>query len=305
MIKKILIVILLLFFSVITYSFSNVVFIYSELEAFAEDLLEEERYTDLSRLMYGTLMDEEYTYEKTYEDGTILRVYKELLIDYEYDEDNVYTGRNMHEGIRLLFCNVGDDFDVANISDIEVSSSTYLVEEYDGAYSFDTVFYDTYNVFSISLETTNYSSYYDEIVISGESNDVDFSYTIDLSQISYDDICFSTTESNIWAEYITRYNAYYEDGVTDEEELAEIEELMVESAEESSLSISLVANELFSRTGYVVKTWVTIIAIILVNVLVVYLQFIRGKNVIASIRGMISGNKGNNNNDAKDVIDAE
>lgn len=320
MVKKVLIVVGLLVFSVITYIFSGVVFLYNESVAFANELNEERNFVDLNRLAFGTILDEDYTYEHEYEDGTMLYTFKEISPFYEYDEDGNITNITFNEGLQLFFANIDEDFGLSDVGEVKVIYETnYSTYEYSGKVEHAGYFYEMFGIYSISIETADYSTLYNntqfnkvELYSSVEEDEdgkvikeAELIKTIDLSTLTTSNKCFSSEESNLWDDYIITLNEYYEekskgdaaDSAVLEALEVELDELLIENFDKSSLSYSTLGDQLQKRTSYVVKTTITLVAIILLNIIVIYMQFIRGKNLFKK------ASDGESSSNKKDVIE--
>ncbi len=332
MVKKILIVVALLIFSVLGYASANVMFTYQEYVSFAKDLAEEKEYTDLNRLIYGSIMDSNYTYEKEFEDGTILRTYKEVSIFVEYDDEGNIETQYITEGLQLFFANIGEDFDFSDIGEVKpvytIGETSYDYSGEADQHPYAPSYLKDFNVYSFSIGMNDYDDSYGSSYTSRFNNfeiyntDEELLYTIDLSSLSSYDKQFTSSDSQIWNEYITRANEFFELSADEQsQELAnEILELATENSETSNVIKSTISEQVYERSGYNTKMTITMVVIILLNLVVVYFQFIKGKNIMKNLRNAMNGNqqvesntnKNSNtntnnkaNNNKKEVVEVE
>ncbi|MFI3252167.1 MAG: hypothetical protein R3Y60_03390 [bacterium] len=316
MFKKIITVVLLFIFSIVTVFFGFVVFLSDEINAYVSELLVEEEYDELyEALFYGSIVEEKASFLTELNDGTLVYMYKGIVDFTEVDEDGNIDS-DIKEGIKLFFVNIGEDTNFANVGDIVVSNgSTEYIGEVKEEYAAD-VYYLAYNCYSIVIETESWNSYYtnsqfDTIAIYDTPEDDDDTreeiVSIDLNSCFVtsisSNVLFSTEQSSQWSTFITRANDYY-NGLFEEnyngddldnallEEYEEIYEIYVQALEDSSFrECSFAVTELTSNGSFMLKMIITIVAVVAVNGTIIYIVFIKKNRELSKMNSQQNNKK--------------
>lgn len=292
MAKKIIVGLLLVIFSVLTVAIASFTSLISELSKYVTELIEEEKYTEAYQTVYaGTIMYEEPVHNFE-DDGKVIYIYK-IVSNFLSDE---YVVEEVTEGIEIVIFNVSEgEFD--GIDSIKADGYNSKV----AASAYAQYYYEDYGIYSILVETS--SQDIPNIVLEKDGTSV---YEIALSGVVQTNFKFSSEQSAQWSDYINRYEEYYTgrfaDAISDSDsdKQSKIEEeydLLVElkeknlSDDESFVSMSLDADVITSRSGYVVKTVFTFILVVLTNMIVIFIVFIRGKKKLIPVAKNNQNNK--------------